>query len=54
MRSAGHVARMVEATGVFRALVGKPKGKSPLGGPTCRWMDNIRMDLQEVGCDYIY
>jgi hypothetical protein len=31
-------------------LVGKPEGKSPLGRPICRWDDNIKMDLQEVGC----
>jgi hypothetical protein len=35
---------------VYRVLVGKPKGKRPLGRPRCRWEDNIRMDLQEVGC----
>jgi len=31
-------------------LVGKPEGKRPLGRPSCRWEDNIKMDLQEVGC----
>jgi hypothetical protein len=31
-------------------LVGKPEGKRPLGRPRCRWEDNTRMDLQEVGC----
>jgi len=31
-------------------LVGKPKGKRPLGRPRHRWEDNIKMDLQEVGC----
>jgi len=31
-------------------MVGKPEGKSPLGRPRCRWEDNIKMDLQEVGC----
>jgi hypothetical protein len=36
--------------GVFRVLVGKPEGKRPLGRPKCRWEDNIKMDLQEVGC----
>jgi hypothetical protein len=40
---------MGEHRGVYRALVGKPKGKRPLGRPRCRWED-IRMDLQEVGC----
>ena len=32
-------------------LVGKPEGKRPLGRPRCRWEDNIKMDLREVGCD---
>ena len=35
---------------VYRVLVGKLKGKRPLGRPRCRWEDNIKMDLQEVGC----
>jgi hypothetical protein len=35
---------------VYRVLVGKPEGKSPLGRPRRRWEDNVRMDLQEVGC----
>jgi hypothetical protein len=35
--------------GVYRMLVGKPEGKRPLGRPRCRWEDNIKMDLQEVG-----
>jgi hypothetical protein len=35
---------------VYRVLVGKPDGKRPLGRPRCRWEDNIKMDLQEVGC----
>jgi hypothetical protein len=35
----------------YRLLVGKPKGKRPLGRPRRRWMDNMRMDLGEVGCD---
>ena len=34
---------------VHRVLVGKPEGKRPLGRPRCRWEDNIKMDLQEVG-----
>jgi len=50
MRWAGHVARMVERRGVYRVLVGKPEGKRPLGRPRRRWEDNIRIDLQEVGC----
>jgi hypothetical protein len=35
---------------VYRVLVGKPEGKSPLGRPRRRWENNIMMDLQEVGC----
>ena len=46
----GHVARMGERRGVYRVLVGKPEGKRPLGRPGHRWEDNIKMDLQEVGC----
>ena len=53
MRWAGHVARMGEKMGVYRVLVGKPEGKRPLGRPRRRWMDNIRMDLQEVGCGHM-
>ena len=48
MRWAGHVARISEGRGVYRVLVGKPEGKTPLGRPTCRWVD-IRMDLWDVG-----
>jgi len=40
---------MGERRGVYRVLVGKPEGKRPLGRPRCRWEDNIKMDLQEVG-----
>jgi hypothetical protein len=49
-RWTGHVARMGKESGVYRVLVGKPKGKRPLGRHRRRWEDNIRMDLQEVGC----
>ena len=49
MRSAGHVAHMGEDRGVYRVLVGKPEGRRPLERPRCRWEDNIKMDLQEVG-----
>jgi len=49
MRWAGHVARMGEERGAYRVLVGKPEGKRPRR----RWVDNIRMDLQEVGCVYV-
>jgi len=37
--------------GVYRVLVGKPEGKRPLGRPRRRWKDNVKMDLQEVGCE---
>jgi len=47
---AGHVARIGERRGVYRVLVGVPEGKRPLGRPRRRWEDNIKMDLQEVGC----
>ena len=50
MRWAGHVARMSEERGVYRVLLGKPEGSRPLGRPRRRWVDNIRTDLQEVGC----
>ena len=53
MRWAGRVARMGEERRVYRVLVGKPEGKRPLGRPRRRWVDNIRMDLQEVGCGYM-
>jgi hypothetical protein len=39
-----------ERTGVQRVLVKKPEGNRPLGRPRLRWEDNIKMDLQEVGC----
>jgi len=52
MRWAGHVARMGEERGVCRVLVGKLEGKRPLGRPRRRWVDNIMMDLLEVGCGY--
>jgi len=49
MRWAGNVAHMGEERGVYRVLVGKPEGKKQLGRPRRRWVDNIMMDLQEVG-----
>jgi hypothetical protein len=49
MRWAGHVARMGEKRKAYRLLVGKPEGKRPLGRPRRRWVDNIRMDLGDVG-----
>jgi len=53
MRGADHVARMGEERGVYRVLLGKPEGRRPLGRPRRRWVDNIRVDLQEVGCGYM-
>ena len=50
MRCAGHVARVGERRGVYRVLVGKPEGKRPMGRPRRRLDENIKMDLQEVGC----
>jgi len=52
MRWAGHVARMGEERGLYTVLMGKPEGKKPLGSPRGRWVDNIRMNLQEVGCGF--
>ena len=49
----GHVALVYEERGVYRVLVGKPAGKRPLGRPRRRWVDNVRMDLQEVGCGHV-
>ena len=43
----------VRGDGSYRVLVGKPEGKRPLGRPRRRWVDNSRMDLQEVGCGYV-
>jgi hypothetical protein len=53
MRWAGHVARMGENRNVYRLLVGKPEGKAPLGRPRRRWMDNIKMDLLEIGLSVV-
>jgi hypothetical protein len=49
MRWAGHVARMGEKRNVYRLWVGKPEGRRLLGRPRGRWVDDIRMDLVEVG-----
>jgi hypothetical protein len=49
IRWAGHVARMGEERKVYKVLVGKPEGKSPLGRPRRRWEDGIKMDLREIG-----
>ena len=53
MKWVGHVARMGEERGVYRVFVEKPEGKRPLGRPRRRWVDNISMDLQEMGCGYM-
>ena len=50
-RQAGHVARVGESRSLYRVLVRKPEGKRPFGGPRRRWEDNIKMDLQAVGCE---
>ena len=50
MRWVGHVAPVGERRGIYRVLVGKPEGKIPFGRPWHGWEDNIKMDLQEVGC----
>jgi hypothetical protein len=49
MRWAGHVAQMAERRDAYRLLAGKPERRSPLGRPRRRWLDNIRIDLVEVG-----
>ena len=51
LRWAEHVAHMKESRNAYRVLMGRPKGKRPLGRPRRRWEDNIKMDLKEVGCD---
>ena len=53
MRWAGHVARIGEERGMYRVLVGKPEGRRLMGRPRHRWVDNIMMDLQEVGCGHV-
>jgi hypothetical protein len=49
MRWVGYVAHMGEGRGVYRVLGGRPEGKRPLGRPRCRWEDNTKMDLREIG-----
>jgi len=53
MRWARHVACIGEERWVYSVLVGKLEGKRPLGTPRNRWLDNSRMDLEEVGCGYM-
>jgi hypothetical protein len=50
MRWAGYLVPVVERRGVYRILMGKPERKRQFGRPRRRWEDNIKMDLQEVGC----
>jgi hypothetical protein len=54
MRWAGHVARMGEKRNAYSLLIGKPEGKRPLERPRRRWVDNIRMDLGDVGWSDVY
>jgi hypothetical protein len=54
MRWVGHITRMGEGRGVYRVLVGKTEGKRPLGRTRRRRDDNVKVDLQEVGCGCIY
>jgi hypothetical protein len=49
MRWAGHVARIEQGRGGFSVLVGRPKGKRPLGRPRLRWEDKIKTNLREIG-----
>jgi hypothetical protein len=51
MRWAGHVARMGEKRNAYRILVRKPEGKRTLGRPRRRWVDNIKIDLRDIGWD---
>jgi hypothetical protein len=53
MRWAEHVARRGEQRNVYRLLVGKPEGERPLGRPRRRWIDNIKMDLLEIGLSVV-
>ena len=49
-----HAALWGARRGVYSVLVGKPEGKKPLGRPRSRWKDNIKMDLQKVGCGFMH
>jgi hypothetical protein len=53
MRWAGHVARIGEKRNVYRLLVGKPEGKRSLGRPKLSWIDNIKVDLLEIGFNVV-
>jgi hypothetical protein len=49
MRWAGHIVQRAQMKNSYRLLVGKPEGRRPLGRPKHRWVDNIKMDLEEIG-----
>jgi hypothetical protein len=49
MKWAGHIARIGEKRNTHMLLAGNPEGKTPLGDPRHRWVDNIKMDLGEIG-----
>jgi hypothetical protein len=49
MRWVGHVAQMGDKRNMYRLLIGKPEGKGPVGRPRHPWIDNIKMDLLEIG-----
>jgi hypothetical protein len=51
MRWAGHVTRMEEGRGVYRVLIGRPKGTRPLERRKCMWKDDIKLDLRKIGID---
>jgi hypothetical protein len=53
MRWTEHIERMGEMRNVYRTLVGMPQRRKPLGRPRRRWVDNIKMDLNEIGGDGI-
>jgi hypothetical protein len=53
MRWAGHVTPVGEKRNVYRLLVGKLEGRKPLGRPKCRWIDNIKMELLEIGLSVV-
>jgi hypothetical protein len=53
MRWTGHVARMGEKRNMYRLFVGKPEGRRPLGRQRRRWIDNIKMDLLEIGLSVV-
>jgi hypothetical protein len=51
MRWEGHVVQIGEKRNAYRILVGNSEGKRPLGRPRCRWVENMKMDLEEIGLD---